>query len=230
MEEAALDDPGAPAPTRTGWENETVPSPCPIEPTERLVLRNLAGSDRAALGEILQDPDTMTAYEGAFSDAQVDEWMAKQVDNYDTHGHGLWAVTLAGRLIGQCGITWQAVHDEPVLEVGYLFNRRYWHHGYATEAARACLDWAFTELRPPRVYAIIRDTNTASMNVAIRLGMTVRTRFVKHYRCIDMPHVAYAVDATPTTSARGLRSTDDDPVAGACGHQPQRHHHRGVPV
>jgi len=45
----------------------------------------------------------------------------------------------------------------------------------------------------PEIYAIVRDTNLASMNVAIRLGMTVRERFVKHYRDIDMPHLAFAI-------------------------------------
>jgi RimJ/RimL family protein N-acetyltransferase len=44
------------------------------------------------------------------------------------------------------------------------------------------------------VWAQIRDTNLASMNVAIRLGMTVRGRFVKHYRGVEMPHLAFAVD------------------------------------
>ncbi|MEJ1087671.1 hypothetical protein WDU99_05010 [Microbacterium sp. Mu-80] len=51
------------------------------------------------------------------------------------------------------------------------------------------------EPRRRRVYAQIRDTNIASMNVAIRLGMTVRGgRFIKHYRGVEMPHLAFAVD------------------------------------
>jgi len=43
------------------------------------------------------------------------------------------------------------------------------------------------------VFAIVRDTNIASMNVAIRTGMTIRTRFIKHYRGVDMPHYAFSV-------------------------------------
>jgi RimJ/RimL family protein N-acetyltransferase len=108
----------------------------------------------------------------------------------------MWAVILreTGEMIGQCGITRQHILDQDVFEVGYLFNRAHWHHGYAVEAATASRDHAFDVLGADRVYAQIRDTNLASMNVAIRLGMTVRGRFVKHYRGVDMPHLAFAID------------------------------------
>ena len=56
------------------------------------------------------------------------------------------------------------------LEVGYLFNRAFWRHGYATEAAAAIRDRAFTDLAASEIWAQVRDTNLASMNVAIRLG------------------------------------------------------------
>lgn len=163
--------------------------------TDRLTLRELTAEDLPALRAILQDPETMTAYEGAFSDAEVDAWLHRMLERY-AEGRGLLAVELTetGQVIGQCGITWQHIADERVQEVGYLFNRAHWHRGYATEAAAACRDYAFASLGADRVYAQVRDTNIASMNVAIRLGMTVRARFVKHYRGIDMPHLAFAVD------------------------------------
>ena len=96
-------------------------------------------------------------------------------------------------MIGQCGLTWQRIPGETVLEVGYLFNRAYWHCGYAAEAARACRDYAFETLRAEKVYSIIRDTNVASQNVAQRNGMTRVASFVKHYRGADMPHGVYCV-------------------------------------
>ena len=86
---------------------------------------------------------------------------------------------------------------EDVIEVGYLFDRAHWHRGYATEAATGCRDHAFAALGADRVWAQVRDTNIASMNVAIRLGMTVRGRFIKHYRGVDMPHLAFAIDRPP---------------------------------
>lgn len=166
--------------------------------TERLRLRELTADDLPALRAILQDAETMTAYEGPFDDAEVDDWLARMRDRYAEDGFGLWAVVLreSGEMIGQCGLTWQWIDEERVLEVGYLFQRAHWHRGYATEAAAACRDYAFETLGAERVYAQVRDTNLPSMNVAIRLGMTVRSRFVKHYRGVDMPHLAFAVDRT----------------------------------
>lgn len=169
--------------------------------TRRLSLRELTEQDLPALREILQDAETMTAYEGAFDDAMVDAWLARMLDRYANDGFGLWAVTLrdparseSERMIGQCGLTRQQILGADVVEVGYLFNRAYWHQGFAVEAAAACRDYAFETLGAEQVYAQVRDTNIASMNVAIRLGMTVRGRFEKHYRGVDMPHLAFAVD------------------------------------
>ena len=164
--------------------------------TDRLTLRPLVEGDLPALRSIMQDPETMTAYEGPFDDAEVAAWLRRMQDRYRDDGFGLWAVELreTGEMIGQCGITFQEIDGERVHEVGYLFNRAHWHRGYATKAAAACRDLAFAEFGAERVYAQVRDTNIASMNVAIRLGMTVRSRFVKHYRGVDMPHLAFAID------------------------------------
>lgn len=80
-----------------------------------------------------------------------------------------------------------------MMEIGYLFERTYWHKGYATEAARACKKYPFEILKADEVCSIIRDTNIASQNVAIRNGMVVKDSWVKHYRGVDMPHDRYVV-------------------------------------
>ncbi len=69
-------------------------------------------------------------------------------------------------LIGQCGLTMQPWKDTEVLEIGYLFNRKFWHQGYATEAAAACKQYAFEVLNAEEVCSIIRDMNLPSQNVA----------------------------------------------------------------
>lgn len=172
--------------------------------TERLYMRELSRSDYGSLCKILQDDETMYAYNGAFSDAEAREWLDRQLARYDEHGFGLWAVILreTDELIGQCGLTVQRWKDRKVLEIGYLFRKEYWHKGYASEAAAACREYAFDVLGADEVCSIIRDTNIPSKNVALRNGMTLAdTGYVKHYRGEDMPHELYSVrkdvDRTP---------------------------------
>lgn len=164
--------------------------------TKRLYLRRLEQGDFDALCRILQDAITMRAYEHAFSDEEVQEWLDRQLRRYEEYGnYGLWAVILRenDRMIGQCGLTLQDIEDRQVLEIGYLFERAYWHQGYAIEAARACKQYAFEVLQADEVYSIIRDTNLPSQRVAERNGMTVCGQFVKHYYHTEMPHFIYRV-------------------------------------
>lgn len=164
--------------------------------TDRLILREMEQSDLAALALILQDEQTMYAYNGAFDAAGTQAWLDNQLARYAKYGFGLWAAVLkeSGEMIGQCGLTMQAWRGEEVLEVGYLFQRRYWHMGYATEAAVACKNYAFDVLGAQEVCSIIRDTNTPSQRVALRNGMRPIDSAVKHYRGVDMPHTRYVVE------------------------------------
>lgn len=171
----------------------------------RLILRDLTDDDAPELHRALGDPVAMSAYEHGFDLEETRTWIARQRERYATDGFGLWGIVLreTRELIGDCGITTQKIEDDSVIEVGYHLVRDHWHRGYAVEAARACVDWAFATLDVTEVYAKVRDTNLASMNVAIRLGMTVRRRFITRYRDIDMPHLAFAV-SRETWVAQGL--------------------------
>ncbi len=163
--------------------------------TERLYLREMKQSDFNSLCKIMQDKETMYAYEGAFSETEVQEWLDRQIFRYQKWGFGLWAVIRkeTDEMIGQCGLTMQPWKDREVLEIGYLFQRLFWHKGYAVEAAKACKKYAFEVLNADEVCSIIRDTNTASQNVAIRNGMIAVDSWTKHYRGVDMPHYRYVV-------------------------------------
>lgn len=161
--------------------------------TQRLILREMTQKDLPALRRILQDDETMVAYNGAFDEAETQAWLNRQLARYAQYGFGLWAVVLkqTGEMIGQCGLTMQPWRSDEVLEVGYLFNRAFWHHGYATEAARGCMEYAFDRLGAKEICSIIRETNQPSRRVAERNGMVLRDSWVKHYRGVDMPHVRY---------------------------------------
>jgi len=163
--------------------------------TDRLSLRELRQSDFHAMCMILQDVEVMYAYEHAFDDAEVQGWIDKQLARYRETGVGLWAAVLreTGEMIGLCGLIVQDCDGEQVLEIGYLFQKAYWHRGYATEAAIACKRYAFDVLGAPEVCSIIRENNVASQNVARRNGMAVRKTYIKHYYGMDMPHLVFAV-------------------------------------
>lgn len=163
--------------------------------TERLILRKITQDDYHNLCNILQDNDVMYAYEGAFTDNEVQDWLNRQMQRYEKDGIGLYSVVLRdiNTMIGQCGLTVQEIPNRKVVEIGYLFCKSYWHNGYATEAAKACKKYAFEVLGVEEVFSIIRDNNIASQNVAKRNGMTYVESFVKHYRGIDMPHYVFSV-------------------------------------
>lgn len=186
--------------------------------TERLYLRELNQADFHSLCRILQDEDTMYAYEGAFSDHEVQEWLDRQISRYQKWNFGLWAVILkeTDGMIGQCGLTMQPWKGEEVLEIGYLFERAHWHKGYAIEAARACKKYAFEILKADEVCSIIRNTNTASQNVAIRNGMVKLDTWTKHYRGVDMPHDRYVIrrDKTFAPPYKKMRRCENDTEHG----------------
>ena len=163
--------------------------------TKRLYLREMNPSDFNSLCRILQDEKAMYAYEGAFSDQEVQEWLDRQIYRYQKWNFGLWAAVLkeTDKMIGQCGLTMQQWKDQEVLEIGYLFERSHWHQGYATEAAKACKQYAFEKLNASEVCSIIRASNTASQNVAMRNGMVMKDQWIKHYKGVDMPHYRYVV-------------------------------------
>ncbi len=163
--------------------------------TKRLYLRELKQSDFLSLCKILQDKDVMYAYEHAFDDDEVQKWLDSQINRYKDYGFGLWAVILkeTDEMIGQCGLSMQDCNGMQVLEVGYLFQKIFWHKGYASEAAIACKEYAFEILNADEVFSIIRDTNIASQNVAKRNGMEVTKRFIKHYYGVDMPHLVFSI-------------------------------------
>ena len=164
--------------------------------TPRLYLRKIRMADRPAIGSILQDAEVMYAWEHAFSDDEVTDWMEQNLMRYDRDGYSYWAVMekSTGDLVGLCGLLAEKAGDESDLGVGYIFGKKYWHRGYAQESVSACVDYAFRTLGAGHVTAQIRPNNLPSVKVAERLGMTVRSQFLKRYRGKDMIHLIYYLE------------------------------------
>ena len=151
--------------------------------TERLFLREMMESDFDALYEVLADSDIMEHYPYTFDEARVRNWITRNMDRYRTDGFGLWAVVLkeTGEMIGDCGITMQNIHGQMLPEVGYHIRADRQRKGYATEAAAACIRFAFEKHGFPAVYSYMKHTNIPSQRTAMKNGM----RFVEEYEDPD---------------------------------------------
>ena len=102
-------------------------------------------------------------------------------------GFSSWAVVEreSGQVIGDVGFgVFEPTGD---IELGYTLGRVFWGHGYATEAAGACLAAGLEHLGAPRIIALADEENFASLRVAERLGMTRLETIEAHYR----PHVLF---------------------------------------
>jgi len=100
------------------------------------------------------------------------------------HGAGWWAVEVrqTGQLVGSVGAFFR--EQSTVLELGWNTYRAFWGQGYANEAAAAALHHALEIRREPKVRALIDSTNTSSLRVAKRLGMTYEAETQVHGKAI----------------------------------------------
>lgn len=137
----------------------------------------------------------MYAYGHDFSDDDVQIWIDRQIERYKKYGFGLWALILkeTSEMIGQAGLTIQPYKSTEVLEIGYLLKERFWHYGYAREAAEACKRYAFLNLNADKVCSIIKVDNAASIRVAESIGMRREDEFVTRYYSGDVLHFLYSI-------------------------------------
>ena len=149
--------------------------------TMRLWLREFIPADANALALVLSDAETMRFYPAPFDRAAVEDWIARNMRRYETNGHGLWALDLkaSGEMIGDCGITLQPVDGEILPEIGYHLRRDMWGQGFASEAARACCEYGFSQLKAEFLISLIRPENLPSRKVAERNGMKVWKRTMR---------------------------------------------------
>ncbi|HWX53186.1 MAG TPA: GNAT family N-acetyltransferase [Verrucomicrobiae bacterium] len=159
--------------------------------TERLQLRRYTLADLDALAPIVSDPVAMEFYPAPLVRQGAEDWIQRNLKRYQQDGFGKWAMVLkdSGEFIGDCGCMVQDVEGEKEIEVGYLVRRDLWGKGYATEAARACMDYAFGRLGVDRVISMIRPENQRSRKVAEKNGMSCER--IVFWRGYD--HCVYAM-------------------------------------
>jgi len=134
-------------------------------------MREWRGSDLETFAAIGADPEVMRFLGGVVERPQAWRMMSLFAGHWPLRGFGTWVVERRtdGAVLGRAGL-WQP-EGWPGLEVGWMFARSAWGHGYATEAAHAAVDWAWTNLEDRQVISLIDRENTRSIRVAERLGM-----------------------------------------------------------
>jgi RimJ/RimL family protein N-acetyltransferase len=160
--------------------------------TERLILRELETTDSEAIFDFLGDAQAMRYFPRVMSRDEAAAWIDRNRRRYAIFGYGLWAVALreTGEILGDCGPCWHEIQDELQLEVGYHFRRSHWGRGYATEAARAVMAWAFRNIPVEHVISLIHPENSPSRRVAERNGLKPSGSVIWR----DAEHLIYRIE------------------------------------
>jgi len=170
--------------------------------TQRLKLRQLTLDDVDNLLQIFSDPVAMQYYPSTFDREQTTRWVQKNLDRYKTDGYGLWAMEdkTTDEFLGECGITIQNVEGTSEDEIGYHVLRKHWNKGYASEAAEACRDLAFTEMGMERLISWMIPDNLPSRRVAEKIGMTLEKEVVNNR---DTASAVYAISKADWFQLKG---------------------------
>ena len=147
--------------------------------TERLYLRQWQASDFAVFAEINADPEVMKYFPKLLTPKVSDIIASKCQQLIANQGWGLWAVSLkdstktSDDFIGFVGLndTHADMSFAPAVEIAWRLHKDYWGQGYATEAARAALNFAFTELSLDEVVSFTAVINKRSQLIMERIGM-----------------------------------------------------------
>lgn len=152
----------------------------PVLETKRLYLRQWQASDFATFAEMNADPEVMRYFPKLLTPKVSDIIASKCQQLIADQGWGFWAVSVkdgakkSGTFIGFVGLndTHADMSFAPAVEIAWRLHKDYWGHGYATEAARAALNFAFDELALDEIVSFTAVINKRSQLIMKRIGMT----------------------------------------------------------
>ncbi len=170
-------------------------------------MRPMVIEDVSELLHVFSDAKVMASFHvPPFRLDEMEQWVRRNLAHQEAYGYGLFSVILKtnGLLIGDCGLENMEVERTQAVELGFDFRSDHWNRGYATEAAIAVRDFAFGQLRLPRLISLIRVGNTSSRRVAEKVGMRFAceiTRNDVHYWKYDVEN---PFNAPPRNAHTGM--------------------------
>jgi len=168
--------------------------------TERLILRQWKKSDYLPFINIGLDPEVMKYLPKLLTENESLEIINKIKDIFNKNNWGFWAVELkkTGEFIGFIGLHDQPEQFEfsPCVEMGWRLAKEHWGKGYATEGAKAALEYAFNKLNLNKVVSFTSIANNQSESVMKKIGMT-KVRYFNHPEFSSTPnlekHILYEI-------------------------------------
>ena len=155
--------------------------------TNRLITRFLTPEDVHAWALFFKDKEALEFLSTFGMDScenMSKHWIERQLSRYNQNRFGLQALInkFTGEFIGQCGLITQEIDKKWELEISYHIFKQYWGQGYATEAAKCFIDFAFTNKLAPSVISVIDINNIKSQRVAEKNGLVKerQTKWAHH--------------------------------------------------
>ncbi|WP_232835471.1 GNAT family N-acetyltransferase [Actinocorallia populi] len=147
----------------------------PVMRTERLVVRRWREEDRGPFAALTADPEVMEHFPATLTREESDAMVDRLAARIEEDGFGFWALEVAGsgEFIGFTGIS-RVRFDAPftpAVEIGWRLARGAWGLGYASEAARAALEFGFGEAGLDEIVSFTARGNLRSQAVMRRIGM-----------------------------------------------------------
>lgn len=173
----------------------------PTIETPRLVLRPFCPGDAEAVQHLVGEreiADTTLRIPHPYEDGMAQAWIETHQPGYEDGSQATFAIATSEQqeLIGAIGLTLDRQFDKA--ELGYWIGKPFWNRGYATEAAKAVIEYGFVDLRLNRISAGHLARNPASGRVMAKSGMRLegkaRQEVVKWGKYEDMIHYAIIRD------------------------------------
>lgn len=140
--------------------------------TNRLYLRELTVADTESFFLLNNDGDVIK-YTGdnAFESINDAKLFLENYNPYQEYGYGRWAVIDKSNdeFLGWCGLKYTAEVDE--VDIGFRFFKMHWNKGFASESAKACIDYGFEKLNLNSIVGRAMEANIASIKVLEKIGM-----------------------------------------------------------
>jgi ribosomal-protein-alanine N-acetyltransferase len=143
--------------------------------TKRLIVKPPSLDNFENVYALCSDADVMHYVgRGAKSREDTRESIEKMIQHNKKHGFSIGDVyeKESSLFVGRAGLVYLEMNDDqPEIEIGYTLHKTFWKKGYATELAKACLDWGFEHLAVNKLVAVTHPENKESRHVLEKAGM-----------------------------------------------------------